>query len=318
MHARWFNTTVVMLWLATMSWLVKEKILPPLLIGDPPSYSSIIEAQQSTPQVGWRISFNGRPVGWAISSTNAQATEVAEIRNRVHFDSLPLKDMMPTWLQAFAPLLRQPIDGLQMDARNTLVIDPLGHLVRFDSRVQVIPFAEAIELKGTVEGRQIQLVVRTGGTSFTSEAYLPCDALLCDAFSPQTQLPGLRIGQTWTVPVFSPLTLGKSPLEIVHATVESMQPILWNGEMRDCWLVVYRSDTRGAPGGQASRGILWVSRDGTVLKQQVLLFCSTIVFDRLNDDESKELIEKEGGRRWWWRPRGTWGYGNGRSRRPHD
>ena len=42
MHSWRFNTAVVILWLATMSWLVKEKVLPPLLVGEPPNYSRII------------------------------------------------------------------------------------------------------------------------------------------------------------------------------------------------------------------------------------------------------------------------------------
>jgi len=59
MSSRWFNTAVVVLWLATMSWLVKEKVLPPLLIGEPPSYSEIIEAQNR--EFARRL---GRVLGW--------------------------------------------------------------------------------------------------------------------------------------------------------------------------------------------------------------------------------------------------------------
>ena len=60
MSSRWFNTAVVVLWLATMSWLVKEKVLPPLLIGEPPSYPEIIEAQNREPPVGWEVFLDGR------------------------------------------------------------------------------------------------------------------------------------------------------------------------------------------------------------------------------------------------------------------
>ena len=48
MYSRWFNAAVVVLWLATMSWLVTEKVLPPLLVGEPPSYHQVIEAQNAS------------------------------------------------------------------------------------------------------------------------------------------------------------------------------------------------------------------------------------------------------------------------------
>ena len=205
---------------------------------------------------------------------------------------------MPTWLRSLTQLIRQPIDRLRMDARSVLTIDSLGHLLRFDSSVRVDPFHDVICVRGTVEGRQLQLKVRSGETSFTSEAFLPSDALLSDALSPQTRLPGLREGQTWTMPVYSPFWSSKNPLEIVHATVESLEPIIWNGDPENCWLVVYRSDPGSGGISQDPRGRLWVRRDGAVLRQQVFLFDSIIRFDRLPDDKAVELAE-EAGPQWW-------------------
>ena len=242
------------------------------------------------------MSFNGRPLGWALSDAKLQSTGLTEIHGRVHFAALPLGEMLPGWLQALSRLIQQPIDGLRMDARSVLTIDSLGRLVRFDSTVHVDPLHEVIGVRGTVEGRQLQLLVRTGGASFANEAFLPSDALLCDALSPQTQLPGLRAGQTWTVPVYSPLWPARNPLEIVHATVEGLEPIWWNGVVEDAWLVVYRSDPESGAGDP--RGRLWVRRDGTVVRQQVRLFNSIIAFDRLPDDEAAKLVEAAG-RQWW-------------------
>lgn len=299
MQSRWFSTAVVLLWLGTMTWLVKEKVLPSLLVGEPPSYSKIIEAQRQTPPVGWRVSFNNRPIGWALTDTKLQSSGLTEIHGRVHFDTLPLQEMMPGWLRSLSRLIEHPADKLQMDARSVLTIDALGHLVRFNSKVRVDPLNEVICVRGTVEGRKLELLVRTGPASFSSEAMLPSDALLSDALSPQTQLPGLRIGQKWTVPVYSPLWPAKYPLEIIHATVEDMEPVFWNGAMEDAWLVVYRNDpSSGTAEGQAPRGKLWVHRNGTVLRQQVLLFDSTITFVRMPDDEAVELAESAG-EEWW-------------------
>ncbi len=298
MYSRWFNAAVVLLWLATMSWLVTEKVLPPLVVGEPPNTDQIVDAQKRKPAVGWRILYNGRRLGWAVSETVPQATGVTEIHGRVHFRRLPLKDMMKGWLHTFSRLI-EPFDGLGMDARSAMTIDALGHLVGFESAVRLEPLNEVVRVRGTVEGRQLQMTVQTGGAVLSNESFLPSDALLCDALSPQSQLPGLRAGQQWTVPVYSPLLPAKTPLEIIHATVDGLQPISWDGQTQLCWLVVYRGDpVSGVTASDKPRGRLWVHRDGTVLKQQIMLFDSTITFDRLSDSNAEKLI-KAAGRQWW-------------------
>jgi hypothetical protein len=299
MRSWWFNTAVILLWLATMSWLVREKVLPPLLVGEPPNYSRIIESQEHTAPTAWHILVNHRRVGWALSETQRQPSGLVEIRDRVHFDVLPVEEVTATWARTFSKWLAQPIGKLRMDARSILTIDPLGRLLGFDSAVQLHPLNEVLRVRGTVEGQQLQLTIDAGGTPFTSEAFLPSDALLSDALSPQSRLPGLRVGQTWTVPVYSPLWPVKSPLEVIHAEVESMEPLFWNGVMEDCWLVVYRSDSEsGADRNQPPRGRLWVRRNGTVLRQQVAFFNVMITFDRLPDSGAVEMAKAEGPL-WW-------------------
>ena len=299
MHSHWFNATVVMLWLATMSWLVTVKVLPPLLVGEPPNYGKVVEAQIDAPPVGWNVLFNNRAIGWALTETALQPSGLAEMHGRVHFDTLPLKEMIPGWLQPFSRLIKQPVGELPMDARSVLTIDPLGRLLHFDSTVQLAAFREMIRVRGTVEGRQLQFMIRMGKSSYTNEAFLPSNSLLSDALSPRAQLPGLRVGQTWTVPVYSPLWPAKKPLEIIHAKVEGTEPIFWNGEMVDAWLVVYRSDPGSGVGGISSpKGKLWVRRDGMVLRQQVMLFDSAITFLRLTDDEALKIVA-EAGPQWW-------------------
>ncbi len=286
------------MWLATMSWLVTEKMLPSLLVGEPPNTAKIVAAQEQSPTVGWRIICNGQRLGWAISETASQPSGLTEIHGRVHFDRLPLKDMMKGWLTTFSRLI-EPIDGLGLEARSVVTIDALGHLVAFESAVRLDPLDEVMRVRGTVEGRQLQLMVQSGATVLLNESFLPPDALLCDALTPQTQLPGLRVGQTWTVPIYSPLLPAKNPLEIIHATVESLRPTYWDGRIEACWRVVYRGDhVSGATVDDKPRGQLWVRRDGTVLRQRILLFDSAITFDRLTDEEAIKLINAAG-ENWW-------------------
>ena len=299
---RWFSATVVILWLATMGWLVKEKVLPLVLVGEPPSVGKVIEAQQKKPVVGWKVMVDSQPLGWALADTQLQRTGLTEVRGRVHFDTLPLEKMMPGLLQSVLRLIGGSSDKLQFDARSVLTVDGFGRQVRFDSTLRFDPCGEVISVHGTVEGGQAELQVRVrGGPAESVIIHLPSNALLSDAFSPQpqTELPGLRTGQTWTMPVYSPLWPDKNKPEILRATVEGTQPIVWNGEGVSTWLVVYRSESgNGADGNQKPRGQLWVRHDGTVLKQEASVFGSTITFVRLADEEAKKL-SAAAGRKWW-------------------
>ena len=101
------------------------------------------------------------------------------------------------------------------------------------------------------------------------------------------------------MPVYSPLWAAKTPLEIIHAEVEGLEPLVWNGVMEDCWLVVYRSDAEsGVDHSQPPRGQLWVRRNGTVVRQQLSLFNAAITFERLPDSGAAELARSQGPL-WW-------------------
>lgn len=300
MYSRWFNAAVIILWLSAMGWLFSQKVLPPLWLGQPPSYRTILEAQRREPPVGWKMRFNDRPLGWALCSTSRLPDELTEIHSWVHFDEIPLEELTPGWLRALLRFVEQPVARLEMDARNTMLIDPLGRLSSFTSEVRIEPLDEAIKMQGTVEGSQLKIEIHSGGLQYQTQVYLPQDALLNDALSPRTQLPGLRVGQTWRVPVYSPLRPPSNPLDILQAKVEGTQPIAWNGRVEDALLVVYRSDSGFSFGRDTSpRGRLWVRRDGTVVKQQVMIFNSTMTFVRLPDDQAAALeksVEGKGGR----------------------
>ncbi len=296
MHSRWYNVAVIVLWLSTMSWLMARKVLPPLLVGEPPGYDRIIEAQRREPLVGWRMALGGRPLGWALSTTSPLPSGSTEICSRVHFDAIPLRDITPDWLHPLFGLLERATPTLEMDVQSTLTIDALHRLSRFESAVRFDPLDDPIKLRGTIDGSQLKLAVFTGDSWHASEMHFPHGALLGSAFSPQTQLPGLRAGQTWTVPAYSPLR-PRNPVEILQATVEGTEPTDWGGRTEETWLVVYRSDPGVAIGHDARpRGRLWVRRDGTVLKQQVMIFNATMTFVRLPDDQAASLSKAVEGR----------------------
>jgi hypothetical protein len=299
MNSRWYNAAVVVAWLGAMSWLMIEKVLPPLRVGEPPSYRQVIEAQSADPPVGWNIALNEHPLGWALTDTKKQPTGLAEIRGRVHFDDFPIAAMSPLWLQPFVAFAKKPSAGLRLDASSTILIDSFGRLFRFDSAIGLPMLADDINMQGTVDGGQLQLTIRSGAQSFTHELSLPPKALVADALSPQTRLPGLYVGQEWSVPIFNPLWPSKSPIEITSAKVEMPDIIMWDEKPANTLVVVYRRDS-GAAGKvkQSVQGKLWVRDDGVVLRQESLLFDSSIVFVRMTEKETEKLIKKIGPR-WW-------------------
>jgi len=293
MHSHWYNATVVLLWLAAMTWLVCKKMVPTLLVGEPPSSRTILAARQDEPLVGWDISWDGRRLGWALNRTMPTVGGMVEIHSRVHFEQIPLSQSVPSW---FREVFGQFSGRLQMELDNTLAYDALGRPTRFESAVRFLPVEEpVIKVKGTIDGAQMLLTIRSAEFSYETQLAAPRNAILNDAMSPQTRLPGLREGQSWTVEVYSPLQPPdpgnpKDPREILLAKVEGKEPVLWEGRPVLAWVVVYRSDSATASHHAAKPvGKVWVRPDGVILKQQVIFFGSTVTFMRLSDAQAVAL-----------------------------
>jgi hypothetical protein len=288
-----FNMAVVLVWLAAMSWLVVVKVLPPLQKGDPPNYKAILANSAEHPPVCWAICWNDQPVGFAASIIVRRDDNMREIHSRVFFSQLPLDEMAPGWLGAIVRPMLTRVGNLDMDAQSRLEIDPLDHLAGFESRVRLANIPDAIRMNGVVDGTQLKLSVHSGDFSYRTEKYLPPEALVGDELSPQAHLPGLHKGQTWTMPVYSPFRPPNSPLEILQATVERDDSIIWNGKPCDTLMVVYRADSgSGILSPQHPKGKLWVRKDGLVVKQQVHVFNSRLYFIRLSPTDGKKLIDE--------------------------
>ena len=283
MNSTWYSVAVVLLWLATMSWLVTQKVLPALLVGEPPTYRTIVQAQQEEPLVGWKMSWNDRPVGWALSDTTVLLNGMTKIRSLVRFDDLRLAEVAPALMGFFALPEGTPDVSLQLEAKSEFIFDPLDRLSQFTSSVGFPGMDDVFKVRGALDGTELELSVHTGELTVQKEVVLPQKALLSDALSPQAQLPGLREGQTWNVEIPSPFRPSNNPVEILQATVEGIKPMLWEGRTVHAWLVVYRNDPgAGSASTQSPRVRLWVREDGTVLKQEANLLGSTVTFVRLS------------------------------------
>jgi hypothetical protein len=292
MYSRFFNIVVFLMWLSTMTWLVTQKVVPSLWVGQPPNYQMIVAAQRPEP-VGWELWINNRQLGWALSTFEIQGQGLKEIHSSVHFDDLPLQELTSGWGRAVFRLIDQPSSKFEMDVKSILTIDSLGKLLRFDSRIQLEPLKNVLRMQGIVDGMQLRVEVRSGDFSYSTELPLPQHALLSDSLSPQTQLPNLAIGQTWSVPALSPLRPTSNLMEMLHALVEKKEPIYWNMEIYDAFLVVYHTDPGIGFGSRSpAHGKLWVLDDGTVIKQQTMIFDTVLSFVRMNSSDTARLEKK--------------------------
>ena len=298
-HGRWFNFTVLALWLAAMGWLFRVKILRELLVGDPPNENTILAAQRSHPSNGWDVFWNDRRIGWAVTTVALpkdltqvdSSKDLTEVDSSIHIDALPLNEIIPRSLKRYLALGAGEVP-IAVDAESQMVFDPLGKLSRFSSQLRLpgLPEIEPFKVQGTIDGPRMTLSVHW--RSFNSDHSMRTPrAMLRDELSPQTHLPGLRNGQAWTVDVFSPMRPEGEPLEVIHATVEGRQPILWEGRMVRAWLVVYRAPSKANPDGE-ERGKTWVHPNGEVLQQEAKFSNATVAFRRLSDKQAGELAEK--------------------------
>ncbi|MGH7138152.1 MAG: hypothetical protein ACREHD_20570 [Pirellulales bacterium] len=286
-----------------MSWLVRAKILHSLVVGEPPTYRKILSGPQApeTP-ISWSILLNDAPLGWAEARNHVLDNGVTEMRSHVRITRMPLSEITPGWMNSLLNLLAGSGEWselrLAVDAQSSLEIDPLGRPIGVYSRAilgdednlpqntridgQIVPGTVQITLQGTFEGSQLKLKVRSGQMVYNTVAYLPPNALMGDALAPQSRLPDLKVGQTWTMPVYSPLRLPTAPVELLQATVEWREPIMWREHVVSTYLVVFRND----PGvelssNQTARAKAWVHSDGTVLKQEINLLSARLTFERL-------------------------------------
>jgi hypothetical protein len=286
MQRPWLAPLTIIFWCVTTSWLVVEKILPSLLPGSPPGYQALYASNNRLIPVGWTVLWQDHPLGWATSQSHAHDDGGVTVDTLLHFDRLPIDEMLPSWMK---PLLGRALDqtaAIQFDARGKLEIDAKGELKAFHSTVDLPGGAAPVVLSGTVDDGHVKIVIRAGELSYESSRYLPSHIMIGDELSPQATMPGLFEGRRWTVPVYSPLRSGKSAIEVLHAEVMAEETMFWEDRLARVDVVAYRDDPSGH---HEPRSRLWVDRTGRVLKQESMLLGSKLTFLRRSDEAAETL-----------------------------
>lgn len=283
MGGLWYKSAVVVFWLVSMSWLLGTKVLPPLMLGTPPTYSAILKDQPER-RVGWDLFWNDRPAGTALSETKHTDDGITEVHSRVRIDGLTLADLSPLRINLLGGAFDPEKQKVSMHADSEFDIDPLGRLLSFEATLRMSPLPEPIRVLGNVEGNQMVVTVRSDDFSYRTTMYMPPDRPVGDTLAPQLRLPRLRLGQTWTEPVYNPFMPATQPMELVQAAVEREDYLNWNGTLQPVLLVTYRPErglrSDGTPLAEP-RGRAWVRpRDGEVLQQEARVGSAVLRFVR--------------------------------------
>lgn len=307
MTSRWFNAGVLVFWLVAMSWLLTQKVLPPMLTGDPPDYDAALPVGEleakPPPPVCWRIEWDGRVIGTAVSQALPQA-DGAELRSVVRFTRLPVRNMLGQLMGAMSKLLDSSLGSEEftpnMGVATRMHFNDQRRLGGFETVVDLPELPQFLHVDAHVgDSGKLKLVATaryaTGlpGTPVNKVKYrheldLPRDALVGDSLSPRGRLENLRVGQQWTIPNYRPFP-PNSPVQILLARVEKSEFIEYNGELVEVFVVVYHDEAGSGLGStRAPIGRTWVEPGGDVLRQEVMLSSLKLRFERLADEDTRD------------------------------
>ena len=287
LYRPWLIPLVILFWCVSSGWLLLAKILPSLSPGSPPGYQALYMSENRLVPVAWTVLWNDQPLGWATSQSERTQDGGMEVESLLHFDRLPINEVLPAWSKVLLRQSFEPGASYALDARGHLTIDSKGDLRSFRSAVTLPATADRVFLNGRIDKGEVTVDVRAHGMYYTVSRHLPNHITIGDELSPQATLPGLYHNRQWTVPVYSPLRPGQSPIQILHATVAGEESMFWNDTLVRVDVVHYRDDPAAH---REPRCRLWVDRNGRVLKQESLMLGSKLVFLRRSDADAEDLI----------------------------
>ena len=282
---------IVGFWLVTSGWLVVTKILPSLRPGSPPGQQALYTSGDRPIPVAWAVQWNERPVGWALATSTLQEDGGMVVDSRLQFDKLPLDEMLPAWAGLLVRRVVYEAGPATFSAQGRLDIDAAGQLRSFTSRVRLPGAADEVLLQGKVDDGTVDVSINAGGMVYETTRHMPTHIMIGDELSPQASLPGLYEGRRWTIPVYSPLRPGHSPIEILHADVGPEEALYWEDGLVRVHVVAYREDPSSH---REPRCRLWVDRTGRVLKQEAMLFGTRMTFLRRTDEAAAWLADDGG------------------------
>jgi len=282
MANRIFVSSIVVLWLGSMTWLVVERILPSLVSGQPPA----IENYKTNEVVAWDVRWGGESVGYAASVRLEGVAGAMELHNRILLDDAPLIDLAPLWMRHAVG----NIGSMSFDASTRVEFDSLGNFSAFESRISLNDMPSVLSISGRVNDSNLDLKIRSSDISYPISIYMPDRKALNEALFPNARLPQMYEGRRWTEEVYSPFHAPNDPIELVQAEVVSTESMEIQGKIRRLLRVEYRGRAGSGVNKNARlQAVSWVKKDGTVLRYDVYIGGSELRFERLSESRSAEI-----------------------------
>ena len=101
--------------------------------------------------MAWYLYLNGRRLGWALSEISQQSTDTTEIHSLVHFDSLPLDELLPIYLRAIAHASTHAAGSTEMEVESDLITNSaLNQLVSFYSKFRPKSGQSLVKIEGSM------------------------------------------------------------------------------------------------------------------------------------------------------------------------
>lgn len=285
MGNRIFVGVVVLLWAGTMSWLMVARILPPFFVGEPPSHGARVRSQP----VCWEIEYEGDSIGHAVSQAVPSALDTTEVYSRVILKSISIRELAPQWMGH----LVRGIGKISVDTRSRLVLDSLGSLSSFETKIRLNDMPLVMRVYGRVEGAELRLKIQSGEITHELSYPVPSQSLVANELVPEPKLLQVYVGRKWQQEVFSPFRPPTSSMEILQAEVVEEGQIHHRGKRMHARKIEYRCLTAaGVAADNALRAVVWVADDGTVLRQDIHLMGAKLRFIRCTDRPMIEMASR--------------------------
>ncbi len=301
MSIRFYQLAVFCFWLATATWLISTKLMPALRRGDPPNHHAASVAKlANTPPVIWDIKWNFQSVGWAANKIITNHAGQIELLSRLQFTSWPKSNSnAASWLSKQLTEIGKQGGGFQMQLTNRSVLDDDYRLKTLQSIITLGSDPEMsspwIRIDGDVHDNQLQLAFHLGNRHLGNRTIpIRSDCLIDSEISPYGFMPRLRMHQEWTAYQISPLRSPMGPQTPIVAKVERFEPLVWENQTTDTFLITYRRDEgSGSRSVEDYLGRLWVRPDnGMVLQQEIVLLGSHIRLVRQTPKAAEPLIRR--------------------------
>jgi len=298
MLAKTQNLLIVVFWIACVSWLVWFKIAPALVDGDPPTYvDELATPEAPPPPVVWKIYWKDKLIGHSVSKPVFDTKGEPELRHVTQFEGLPIDEIFRAMLGEIARLFS--LDGAEINVlvANRMNFETSGDLLDLETVVNLEEIPKFIEVNGVVDDKremELRVSYRLPGSTARNEMpprtiSLPPGAAMSNSLSPRSRMNDLKLGQKWTMRSTQPLS-PQAPVQVVQAEVTRHEILFWEGDDVETFRVEYRPES----GIRASRkpiSIAWVTKDGLVIQQDLLVSNLKFRFKRMSNDRQQEFVD---------------------------